>query len=302
MVISGCDYSFTRPDPVTLAAGGYRFAGRYVGPGTSGKHLTRGEAETLNRHGLKCVTLAEADEKGALGGLRAGKLHAASASLGAQSAGAPPNAPIFFAVDFQPTKAQLPIVGEYFRGVATVLHKDRIGAYGSFEVMAYLYSKDLIEWGFQTYAWSHGRWHPWAMLRQVHNHVEVGGGVIDQCQAMADSYGGWTVDEHLTTQGEDMLTDQEKIAFHFQRWRLWEIQCGHDPIVVPAWPDLGIEETREVNWGARTLRAIAAQLGLAELAGGDWTKRDIPDTGQSRGLPPVDLDGVSPIGDPLPGL
>lgn len=302
MVISGCDYSFTRPDPATLAAGGYRFAGRYVGPGTSGKHLTRGEADTLNRHGLKCVTLAEADERGALGGSKAGKSHAIAASRGAASAGAPPNAPIFFAVDFDATAVHLPIVGEYFQGVAAVLDKERIGAYGSYGVMAYLYSRKLIEWGFQTYAWSRGRWHPQAMLRQVHNHVSVGGGIIDQCQAMADSYGGWTVDDHLTSQGEDMLTDQEKIAFHYQRWRLWGQQLGQDPIVVPAWPDLGIEETHEVNWGARTLRAIAGRLGLSELTTGEWAKVLVTVGEADRGLPPVDLDGVGPIGDPLPGM
>lgn len=291
-MIPGVDYSFTRPDIPKLAARGYRFAGRYVGLGTPGKRLTRGEAESLNRHGLRCVSLAEADERGALGGLRAGESHAAIASLGAASAGAPPNAPIYFAVDFAPNALEMRIVAQYFKGIANVLPHDRIGAYGGYATIATLFSGNLIQWGFQTYAWSSGRWHPWARLRQVRNHLAVPGGVVDVCEAHHDQYGGWLVDEPVIESEDDELTPEEKAAFHIQRWRLWAQQIGQDPVQVPAWPELNVTELREPNWQARTLRAIAAELGLRELESGEWVKPQATGSEPPRGSIPPDLEGL----------
>lgn len=298
-MIEGVDYSFTRPDIAALAARGYAFAGRYVGLGTTNKLLTRGEALDLNRHGLRVVTLAEADARGALGGMGAGVEHAARSSLGAAAAGAPPGAPIYFAVDFQPTPGEMSTVGAYFKGVGEVIPVGQIGAYGGYDTIAYLFSNNLIGWGFQTYAWSHGRWHPWAKLRQLNNHVPFGGGLVDICEAVDPDYGGWTVDG-LPLPGEDeTMTREEQAAFHIQRWRLWELQLGHDPIVVPAWPALDVEETHEPNWMARTLRAIATHVGLVENPAGEWEKPQVTGLDLVRGSLPVDLEPSHSSGEDM---
>ncbi len=199
------DYAWARPNLAQLAAAGKRFAGRYVGPGSSGKLLTRSEADALAAHGIAVVSLAEGTATGALSGHIRGREHAVAALVHADGCGMPDGKPIYFAVDFDATPAQLETVAAYFRGVAEILPHQQIGVYGGIRTIDYLIPRGLAAWGFQTYAWSAGRWSPHATLRQYLNGVTLAGGTVDLCRTTADDIGQWTPEGT-----EDMTPEQSQ--------------------------------------------------------------------------------------------
>lgn len=204
MPTEGVDYAWSRPDPVALAAAGKRFVSRYVGPGSEGKHLTRAEADALIAAGLAVVSNAEGAADGALGGFNAGVDHARSAHAMAVQCGMPPDRPIYFSVDFQPTDTQLKgPVADYLLGAASVLGAGnaRVGVYGSYKTVAFCAANGLAQWLWQTYAWSSWRdpdgvtrvhWHPAAHVQQYFNGWSIGGvGSIDLDRATVADFGQW---------------------------------------------------------------------------------------------------------------
>lgn len=191
--VEGVDYSRSRPSPAGLYSAGKRFAGRYVGVGSAAKRLTPPEAQALCGAGLSIVALCEEYANSALLGFARGRMHASAALLEATACGMPTGRPIFFAVDFDASAAQLSTVANYFEGVATVLYRNQIGAYGGIRTLRYLFDRGLIGWGFQTYAWSAGAWESRAQLRQYRNGVTAAGGVVDLCRGMVADYGQWVI-------------------------------------------------------------------------------------------------------------
>lgn len=268
-MIAGVDYSTDAPSAAELAARGMVFAGRYVGIGGTAKHLTTPEALALSRHGLSVVMLAEADERGALGGWARGAQHAGAAADHARRLGAPPNAPIYFAIDFDTQPAQMPAVLDYFRGVVRVLGQARTGAYGEYDALAYLFSVGAIAWGFQTTAWSRGRWHPRAQLRQLRNGVKLGSGTVDLCVATVADYGGWRIGAEHQDAKETAMDDELRRAIHHMGWRQYGHLVGLDPIPVPAAPELGIAAYTIPNMPLRELRALAAGLPVTPITEAD---------------------------------
>lgn len=287
MYTVGVDWSTDPPSVASLVTRGMAFAGRYVGLGSAAKQLTATEARALSRAGLRVVSLAEADGRGALGGWSRGATHARLASLSAGRVGAPPSAPIYFAVDFAPTVAQHLAVRDYFRGVASVIGLPRTGAYGGHDVIADLFDHGLIAYGFQTYAWSGGRWDERAQLRQIHNNVPLDGGTVDLCVATVADYGGWRIDDEDQDQGETTMDEELRRAIHHIGWRQYGAIIGADPIHVPAAPELGIEAYELPNTSLRELRALGQGLPgaiLTELdrrlitaAAGDQAEAVLPD-------------------------
>jgi hypothetical protein len=78
----------------------------------------------------------------------------------------PVSSPIYFAVDFNETAGQAGAVASYFRGVNAVLGVNRTGGYGGYWTISRLFNSGLIRFGWQTSAWSGGRWDPRAQLQQ----------------------------------------------------------------------------------------------------------------------------------------
>lgn len=196
MVARVIDYAWGQPGVAALKAEGAVAVCRYLAypsTATSGKLLTRAEADGLRAAGIAIVSNWE--QAGSWtefsGGAATGAAHAREAARQHLACGGPPDRPIYFSTDFNPTPAQLPAVEAYYRGVASVIGLVRTGAYGGYTTIKYLLEQDVIRWGWQTYAWSAGQWHPGTALRQVRNGVLIGGVDCDLNDAMTADFGQW---------------------------------------------------------------------------------------------------------------
>lgn len=193
MSIEGVDYAFTSVNPGALAEAGKTFACRYGGPGTADKHLTEPEALALNEAGLSLVALAEGLAHPASLTKDLGAAHAWSAATMFANLGMPADRPIYFAMDWDVQGQDWPGVVEYFRGVARVIAKTRIGIYGGYNAVHWANRDEIASWFFQTFAWSHGQWRGLRGMEQYRNNVPIGGGVVDLCRAVTADFGQWMV-------------------------------------------------------------------------------------------------------------
>jgi hypothetical protein len=185
----GIDYAYGTPDLGRLRANGVTFVCRYLG-GDPGKDLTTEEASRLEAAGQSIVTVFEAAAQGALGGRAAGIADAVHAQEQLNRLHAP-HAPVYFACDWEVQPSQMPAVRGYFQGALKQLGRSRVGMYGGYQVVHELMSLDGVKYGWQTYAWSEGRWTPHAQLRQIQNGVKVAGVECDLDRAVASDYGQW---------------------------------------------------------------------------------------------------------------
>jgi len=190
------DYAWGRPSTAALRAAGAVAVCRYLAyPSTStrGKLLSLTEAAVLTTAGFGIVSNWEQAGSWAefAGGRVNGLAHAVQAQIEHQRCGGPPSRPIYFSVDFDATTSQLAAIGDYYRGVASVIGLDRTGAYGGYRTIRYLFDHGLIRWGWQTFAWSGGQWDPRAQLRQVRNNVGIDGVDCDINEAMTADFGQW---------------------------------------------------------------------------------------------------------------
>lgn len=209
--LRGVDYSFSRPDPRELAAGGYSFAVRYASRVDGGKNLTPAEALALSRHGLRIVTVWEnaARDRDPLKGSRQGILDAMRHRELVQSCGGPTDAVLYYAVDWNATEDEFPAIAAYFDGCAAASGErtDLIGCYGHTRLLTYLFDEGVIHHGWVAAAnsWSAGHAEPRATLVQL-NPVDVplAGGVVDIDTATEEV--GWRLD--VTFAPADLLAVQ----------------------------------------------------------------------------------------------
>lgn len=187
----GIDYSWGRPRPSRIAEAGYTFVCRYVSWSTTGKNLTRSEADALRAAGLDIVVNWEYSADEALDGYAKGASNAQEAVRQAAACGMPSDRPIYFSVDFDATSGQQAAINSYFDGVASVIGRSRVGAYGGYHVIKRLFDAGKITWGWQTYAWSDGLWDSRAGLRQVQNGITVDGADCDKNEARKVDFGQW---------------------------------------------------------------------------------------------------------------
>lgn len=210
--IPGVDYAWSHPGGIALKAAGKKFAARYLSNGAS-KNLSRSEADDLAEHGISCVVVWESTAKRPLSGRAAGVADAKTAATQATAAGMPASRPIYFAVDFDATKAQMPTVMAYLDGAASVLSRDRTGVYGGYDTVKAALDGGHAHWAWQTRAWSEGRWDSRAHIRQGATET-IGGVSCDLNTALAVDFGQWTPG-HVPTLEEDMPitdADADKIA------------------------------------------------------------------------------------------
>jgi hypothetical protein len=188
-VETGVDYSWYRPSPSSLVSQGYKFVVRYASYDTTGKNLSKSEADALIAAGLDIVSNWENGSQDALSGYNLGVSDAQAAEQQFAADGAPADRPIYFSVDFDATPGDQTAINAYFDGVASVIGLARTGAYGGYYVIQRLFDAGKITWGWQTYAWSGGQWDSRAQLRQVQNGIA--GGQMDEDQSQADDFGQW---------------------------------------------------------------------------------------------------------------
>lgn len=172
------------------SAHGFRSAGkdfvmRYCCPDGSG--ISAAEARSYRDAALGVGLVFEWEARRATRGARVGAPDAREFAAHAARAGFAPNCPLPFAVDFD---AAGPEVHDYFVAARNIVG-DRTWAYGGYRVVEYLFSHGLIHGAWQTYAWSGGRWHPKAAIRQVRNDVVVAGVSCDLDTASTDSVLSW---------------------------------------------------------------------------------------------------------------
>jgi hypothetical protein len=184
----GVDYSFARPTPASIVAGGYGFVARYLS-NESGKNLSLSEADALIAAGLDVLVVWEDGANNSLDGFNQGVTDATTAESQATADGQPAGRPIYFAIDFDAQPSQQAAIEEYFAGVASVIGLARTGAYGGYGPISRLFNDGKITWGWQTYAWSGGEWDARAQLRQIDNGIA--GGSEDEDQSMVDDFGQW---------------------------------------------------------------------------------------------------------------
>jgi hypothetical protein len=184
----GIDFAFGTPSIRGLRGAGVSFVCRYLSPTGNSKNLRRSEVLAYRRAGIGVVTVWEATAARALEGRGAGERDALAAKQMLHELGAPPNAVVFFAVDFD-DKTQP--VGDYFRGAAHVLGKHRVGVYGGYDVVKRLLNADLVSYAWQTYAWSGGAWDHRARLRQFSNDHTIAGVSCDFDRAVGPHFGAW---------------------------------------------------------------------------------------------------------------
>jgi hypothetical protein len=194
MMTFGLDYSSGRPSAAALKAAGVTFVCRYIGStvhgtGRSAKWLTPSEAKARHDDGFDIVTVFEYEAKRAEGGAAAGTADAHTAVAELAYCGLPADLPVYWAVDYDTTVG--PHITAYFQAIAKVVGLKRIGAYGSYKVIKALFDAKLITYGWQTYAWSGGKWDPRAQIQQYSNNETIGGASVDYDRAMHADYGQW---------------------------------------------------------------------------------------------------------------
>ena len=188
---TGVDYSWSKPRPSAIAAAGYTFACRYVSRDTTGKNLTAGEAQALIGAGIDVVTNWEHSASEALNGYAAGASNATEAQRQAIACGMPAGRPIYFSVDLtQAPPNKRPSTATSMEWPSSS-DETATAAYAGYYPIQRLFDAGKINWGWQTYAWSGGRWDPRAHLRQVQNGLVLDGASIDRNEAMTVDFGQW---------------------------------------------------------------------------------------------------------------
>jgi Domain of unknown function (DUF1906)/LysM domain len=186
VAVPGADYSWYRPSAAEL--GGTQLVVRYLVPASwgSGKALSATEARWLLASGHSVGLVWEWSATGALGGYAAGLRDARYAELARREVGAPADVAVYFAVDFDVRPWQVGTVLAYLAGARAELGA-RVGVYGGYRIVAAALAAGY-RYGWQTYAWSYGRWSA-ARLRQTAN------GALWHGQGDRDTAAGNLVDD-----------------------------------------------------------------------------------------------------------
>jgi hypothetical protein len=266
-VRKGVDYSFARPSPSGLKNAGYTFAARYLAydnSGTHGKILFSGEAKALLGAGVDIVSNWEYAANDALGGFNAGADAAKVANAQAAAAGAPAGRPIYFSVDFDATPGQQGPINDYMDGAASVIGRNRTGAYGGYYVIKRLFDAGKITWGWQTYAWSGGQWDARAQLRQVQNNVTIAGGACDIDNAVADDFGQWG---HASAWGAKFVSQ----SFPYASTAI-TLKCGESLKA-----NIVLRNVGSSNWNGNTkLGTTMPRDRASKFAAADWESPSRP--------------------------
>jgi hypothetical protein len=184
----GIDFAWGTIPIVALKAHGVSFVVRYLSHDPS-KNLHDNYADDLTANGIDIVVIWETTADRAAQGALAGGADAREALAQATACGMPKGRPIYFAVDFDAGGLQ---IEAYFRGVARVLSPAGTGVYGGYKPVSYLMEHGVVKFGWQTYAWSSGRWFSRAQLFQYSNGHTIGGVEVDyDHSASAADFGQW---------------------------------------------------------------------------------------------------------------
>jgi hypothetical protein len=182
MTQTGIDVAWDRPTVTQIKALGAHWVARYFS-NDDAKDLHRSEVLSYTVAGLAIVTVFETTAGRATAGRAAGAADARNAEAQREAVGLPDNHVQHFAVDKDVSWAA---VAPYFAGVSSVIDQDRVGVYGGIDVITGAYQAGY-RYLWQTVAWSEGRWHPHATIRQTGGTTLSGG--ADWDTAMVPDFG-----------------------------------------------------------------------------------------------------------------
>src|ERR1017187_1127 len=173
----GVDFACGGSSVSSMRANGWSFGASYLSYDFS-KNWSRSQASSYANAGIARVFVWETSATRALSGCEGGASDARAANSQGAAFGA---RVIYFAVDFEAQGWQ---VAPYFRCAGQVIGTSRLGAYGGYSTINGLFNSHLIRYGWQTYAWSGGRWDGRAQLQQWYN-----GNAYDYDRAVVKDYG-----------------------------------------------------------------------------------------------------------------
>jgi peptidoglycan hydrolase-like protein with peptidoglycan-binding domain len=189
--VFGADWSWSAADIAALKQAGVQFACRYLSH-DPGKNLTPQQAQLLTQSGIAIVSNWESTANRAdVAGFAGGQQDARDALAQALACGMPVGRPIYFSVDIDTTVG--PHITSYFQGLTSILGVERVGVYGGYRIVAGCLDQGLARWGWQTYAWSGGRWDSRAHIRQYLNSQKIGRMDVDYNESMKADFGQWMV-------------------------------------------------------------------------------------------------------------
>jgi Rv2525c-like, glycoside hydrolase-like domain len=166
---------------------GKKFVCRYVSTPGNPKNLTAAEVKDCHDLGLDIVIVFETTANRAALGFTAGANDAKAAQKQLDALGIP-TAPIYFAVDFDASAAQLPPILDYLKAASSVLGK-RTGVYGGYRVVKAAKDAGVVRYAWQTYAWSYGSWDKRNELEQYQNGQKAAGLTVDLDRSKKLNYG-----------------------------------------------------------------------------------------------------------------
>lgn len=265
--MKGLDYAWGRPSPSGLRAQGFQFVSRYLSWLPNGKVISIAERDQLLMAGLDISLNWEFAAGDQLNGAGTGATHAREAVRQAQALGYPPGSTIYYSSDTDVTRAQWDgPVKAYQLSARAVTNGGgyRFGIYGGYDVIRWSFDEGVAQDGWQTYAWSEGRWDSRAHMRQTRNNVTVLGVDCDLDETVGPvtlwkNTGG---DMALTVQQEaELVHAVGLINQHFEStvWRIFAV-IGDQPAVQQS------VVQGEVNVLHNRLTAITAAITAANAA------------------------------------
>lgn len=243
----GIDYAWGSVNYAELRRRDVKFVMRYFSHDAS-KDLDLREVQQLTELGIWIGVVWETSANRALGGYEAGRNDAADARELARVCHMPDDRPIYFAVDWDATLGEQPKINAYLDGVAAILGRHRTGLYAGYWPIKRAFDAGKIEWGWQTYAWSGGKWDSRAQLQQYSNGHILGGVDCDYNRSTVEDFGQWQLGKvpmALSESDKEWLNDWGVKLVESIRQAVWEKDA------IPA-PD-SVATPENVNWRARNI-------------------------------------------------
>ncbi|WP_052137849.1 glycoside hydrolase domain-containing protein [Heyndrickxia ginsengihumi] len=182
-----CATKLTTVTAKLLKAAGFDYVARYLG--NSWKTFDAAEAKAIHDAGLNLISIFEKNSTYVGYFTKSqGIADAKEAEQYAKAAGQPTGTAIYFTVDYNAQSSHMGAIKDYLAGVKETIKDYKIGLYGSYSVINAM--KDMVDYHWQTYAWSGGKVADFIHMHQYENGVSVSGISLDRNDIKKDP-GHW---------------------------------------------------------------------------------------------------------------
>jgi len=190
-----CATKLTLTTAKGLRSEGFEYVARYLG--NSWKSFDKTEVTAIKAAGLKLISVFQKSANHAAYFTEAqGVADAEEAMKYATAVDQPRGTAIYFAVDFDSQSSHTKAIRTYFNAVKKTLKDYKLGVYGSYTTVQAV--KELVDYYWQTYAWSRGEVADFIHMHQYENDVKVAGVAIDR-NIIKKSPGHWREGEKKET-------------------------------------------------------------------------------------------------------